>query len=163
MNVEARANFDYVVQVEAGFTLQSSEFDSPVESIAGLDARKEFLRTPNSYGYATLTCTPTKKWNISANGVYTGSMTLAHFAGEGTGQLVNEYFKAQPFIDLGLRVSHTFNIKKMKTGLEVFTGMKNIFDSYQKNFDSGKNRDSNFTYGPAMPRTIFLGLRLKSI
>ena len=163
VNVEARANFDYVVQVEAGFTLQSSEFDSPVESIAGLDARKEFLRTPNSYGYATLTCTPTKKWNISANGVYTGSMTLAHFAGEGTGQLVNEYFKAQPFIDLGLRVSHTFNIKKMKTGLEVFTGMKNIFDSYQKNFDSGKNRDSNFTYGPAMPRTIFLGLRLKSI
>ena len=163
VNVEARANFDYVVQVEAGFTLQSSEFDSPVESIAGLDARKEFLRTPNSYGYATLTCTPTKKWNISANGVYTGSMTLAHFAGEGTGQLVNEYFKAQPFIDLGLRVSHTFNIKKMKTGMEVFTGMKNIFDSYQKNFDSGKNRDSNFTYGPAMPRTIFLGLRLKSI
>ncbi len=163
INLEGRANFDYVLQLEAGFTVQSSEFDRPVENIAGLPAKKEFLRTPNQYGYATLTYTPTKNWNISANGVYTGRMVLAHFAGEGTGQTVNEYFAATPFIDLGLRVSHTFNIKKIKTGMEIFSGMKNIFDSYQKNFDTGKNRDSNFTYGPAMPRTIFLGLRLKSI
>ncbi len=29
-------------------------------------------------------------------------------------------------------------------------------------FDSGKNRDSNFVYGPAMPRTVFVGLKIMS-
>ncbi len=152
-----------MVQIDGGFTVQSSEFDIPVENIDGLRAERKFLRTPDNYGYATVTYTPVKNWNISANGVYTGSMLLAHFAGEGTGQEVDAYFNAPTFMDLGLRISHTFNVERMKTGVELFTGMKNIFDSYEINFDKGKNRDSNFIYGPNMPRTIFLGLRLKSI
>ncbi|MEO6915087.1 MAG: TonB-dependent receptor [Chitinophagaceae bacterium] len=163
ITLEARANFDYVVQIDGGFTVQSSEFDAPVKNIDGLRAEKKFLRTPNNYGYATLTYTPVKNWNISANAVYTGSMLLAHFAGEGTGQRVDDYFTAPTFMDLGVRASHMFNVERMKTGVEIFTGMKNIFDSYERNFDKGKNRDSNFIYGPNMPRTIFLGLRLKSI
>ncbi|QOW10241.1 TonB-dependent receptor [Kaistella flava (ex Peng et al. 2021)] len=163
ITIEARANFDYVVQLDAGFTFQKSQFKSPVENIEGLESKREFLRTPNNYGYATLSYTPTKNWNITANGVFTGNMLLIHVAGEGTGQNVDEYFKTKSFTDIGLRAGHTFNLPKMKSGIEVFGGMKNIFDSYQKNFDTGKNRDSNFIYGPNMPRTLFLGLRLKSI
>lgn len=163
LTFETRANFDYVVQLEAGFTVQSSLFDSPVENIAGLPSKREFLRTPKNYGYATLTYTPVKNWNFSTNGVYTGGMVLAHVAADGTGQDVDEYYKAKSFTDVGLRLSHLFNLNKMKTGLEVFTGMKNIFNSYQNNFDLGKNRDSNFIYGPSLPRTVLLGLRLKSI
>ncbi|MGY4384783.1 outer membrane receptor for ferrienterochelin and colicins [Pedobacter sp. UYP24] len=163
ITLETRANFDYVVQLDAGFTVQSSQYASPVENIEGLEAKKEFLRSPKDYGYATLTYTPTKNWNVSANAVYTGKMLLAHFAGEGTGQNIDAYFKSQSFMDLGLRVGHVFNFEKVKTGIEVFTGMKNIFNAYQNNFDTGKNRDSNFIYGPNMPRTIFIGLKLKSI
>jgi outer membrane receptor for ferrienterochelin and colicins len=163
ITLETRANFDYVVQFDAGFTVQSSQFNTPVVNIEGLPAVREFLRTPNNYGYATLTYSPTKTWNFSANAVYTGSMLLSHFAGEGTGQTIDEYFTTKSFTDLGVKLSHQFNINKLNTGLEVFTGMKNMFNAYQSNFDTGKNRDSNFVYGPSAPRTIFLGIRLKSI
>ncbi len=161
--LEARANFDYVVQLEAGFTIQKSTFNEAVENIEGLATKREFLRTPNDYGYATLTYTPVKSWNISANAVYTGTILLAHFAGDGTGQTVDEYFKTKSFMDVGLRVGHTFELEKVNSGIEIFGGVKNLFDSYQNNFDIGKNRDSNFVYGPSLPRSIVFGVRLKSL
>ena len=163
ITVETRANFDYVVQLEAGFTFQKSQFKTPVETIEGLAPKREFLRTPNNYGYAAITYNPNKTWNISLNGVFTGNMILAHVAGVGTGQNIDEYFQTKSFTDVGLRAGHTFNFQKIKSGIEIFGGLKNIFDAYQKNFDTGKNRDSNFIYGPNMPRTLFVGLRIKSI
>src|SRR5690606_26572221 len=122
ITLEARANFDDVVQMDAGFTSQLSEFDDAVENIEGLLAKREFLRTPNNYGYATLTYNPTKNWNISSNLVYTGSMLLAHFAGDGTGQTIDEYNRTKSFTDVGFRISHTFELNKVKSGLELFAG-----------------------------------------
>ncbi|MDO6852298.1 TonB-dependent receptor [Cellulophaga lytica] len=163
ITVETRANFDYVLQVDAGFTLQSSKFTEAVENIEGLPTKKEFLRTPNTYGFATLTYTPTKRFNASANLVYTGSMDIAHFGGENTGQAIDEYKDTPSFLETSLRLGYTFSSNKLNTGLEVFVGVKNITNAYQNDFDIGKNRDSNYVYGPSLPRTIFLGLRLKSL
>ncbi len=161
--LEARANFDYVFEVEAGFTLQSSLFDEAVENIIGLESKREFLRTPDDYGYATLTYTPTKKFNLSANFVYTGQMDIAHFAGEDTGQNVDEYYKTPSFTELSLRAGYNFDITRVSTNLEVFGGIKNITNSYQNDFDIGKNRDSNYVYGPRAPRSVFVGLKIKSL
>lgn len=163
VTLEARANFDYVLQVDAGFTVQSSQFDEAVDNIEGLVAKREFLRTPNQYGYATFTYTPTQNWSASTNIVYTGPMLLAHFGGEGTGQAEDEYFTSPAFTEVGLRLGHTFDLTKVNTGLELFGGVKNIFDSYQDDFDISKNRDSNYIYGPSLPRTFFIGLRIKSL
>lgn len=163
ITLEARANFDYVFEVEAGFTLQSSLFDDAVENIEGLAAKREFLRTPNDYGYATFTYTPTKTFNISANIVYTGKMEIAHVAGEGTGQNVDAYFTTPTFTELSLRAGYTFKLSKVNTNMELFGGVKNVTNSYQNDFDLGKNRDSNYIYGPGAPRTIFAGLKIKSL
>lgn len=163
LTLETRANFDYVVEIEAGFTLQSSLFDDPVENVEGLPAKREFLRTPNDYGYATLTYTPTKKLSASANLVYTGKMDIAHFGGENTGQLVDEYDVTPNFTELSLRVGYTFDIPRVSTGLELYGGVKNVTNSYQDDFDIGKNRDSNYVYGPGAPRSIFVGLKINSL
>ncbi len=163
ITIEGRANFDYIFELEAGFTLQSSLFDEAIDNIAGLPTKREFLRTPNDYGYATLTYNPSKLWNISANITYTGAMELAHFGAEGTGQIEDEYFTSHSFFDMGLRIGHTFELGNIDTGLELFGGVKNIFDSYQNDFDISKNRDSNYIYGPSLPRTLFVGIRVKPI
>ncbi len=163
ITVEARANFDYVFEIDAGYTLQSSLFDEPVENIDGLPARKEFLRTPNQYGYATFTYTPTQNWSASTNIVYTGPMQLAHFGGEGTGQEEDAYTTSPSFAEISLRLGHTFTLEKVNTGLELFGGVKNLTNAYQSDFDTGKNRDSNYIYGPLLPRTFFVGLRVKSL
>lgn len=163
ITIEARANFDYVVEIDAGFTFQSSLFDDPVENFEGLPLKREFLRTPNNYGYATLTYTPIKKLSASANLVYTGTMDILHVAGENTGQTVDEYFKTPSFTELSLRVGYTFDMSKVSTGLEIYGGVKNITNSYQDDFDIGKNRDSNYIYGPSAPRSVFVGLKISSL
>ncbi|MUP45214.1 TonB-dependent receptor [Gramella sp. BOM4] len=160
--LETRANFDYLFELEAGFTLQSSKFDDPVENIEGLEARREFLRTPNSYGYATLSFTPGQRFSATANLVYTGKMDIVHFAGEGTGQDIDEYDITPSFAELSLRLGYEWEIEKLGSNLEIFGGMKNITNAYQSDFDLGKNRDSNYIYGPASPRSVFIGLRIGS-
>jgi len=168
---EARANFDKVVQIEAGYTVQSSLFDTAVVNFDNLAPQKEFLRTPNNYGYATFSYTPTKRFNTSLNLVYTGKMDLMHiipnpnFDDQVPVSITNledigVNSKSSPFTELGIKSSYTFNLKKIGADMQVFGGVKNIFDEYQTDFDSGKNRDSNYVYGPGMPRTFFIGLKI---
>jgi outer membrane receptor for ferrienterochelin and colicins len=37
-----------------------------------------------------------------------------------------------------------------------------MFNAWQQDFDLGKNRDSNFMYGPAQPFSVFFGMRFRS-
>ena len=148
-------------QLEAGFTLQTSLHDEPVDVIEGLPPMREFLRTPNQYGYAILTYTPNRHINASLNTVYTGPMHIAHFAGAPE-QTVDELKKTPSFTELGARFGYTFLVGRLDSGIELFTGIDNMFNAFQDDFDTGKNRDSNYVYGPSTPRTVYLGLRLKS-
>ena len=161
ITVEGRLNYDGIVQVDAGFTFQSSKYDTAVENSDALAPKREFLRTPNTYGYATLTYSPNQKFKTALNLVYTGSMEVLHLASPLN--LTNDaYFSSPNFTELGVKSSYTFDIDKLKTKLELSGGVKNIFDSYQSSFDVGKDRDSNFVYGPAAPRTYFIGLRFSN-
>ncbi len=65
-------------------------------------------------------------------------------------------------MELGFKLGYTFRFPVLDSGLELFGGIKNITNAYQNDFDSGKNRDSGYIYGPATPRTFYLGLRLFS-
>ncbi|WP_438963940.1 TonB-dependent receptor [Winogradskyella sp.] len=162
ITIETRANYKRKMQLEAGFTLQTSEFSTAVETIEGLAPRREFLRTPNKYGFATLSYIPNNKFNTNLNYVYTGDMLIAHFAGAPE-QTVNEYKTTPSFHEFSWLTSYRFDIDNIGAGLEVFGGIKNIFNAYQDDFDTGKNRDSNYVYGPGMPRTFFIGLRILSL
>jgi len=156
INFEVRANFNRVIQLEGGYTIQSSMFDNPVEYIKGISGIKEFIRTPDNYGYSVLTYT---KNNISStlNYVYTGSMKVPHFAGA-LNQLVDEIVTTDSFSELSLKFNYT--IPTDIISLDLYTGIKNIFNQYQSDFDIGKSRDSNYIYGPAQPRTTYFGVRL---
>lgn len=160
--LELRANYNRKIQLEAGFTLQSSKFEKPVENIEGLEARRQFMRTPNEYGYLTLLITPNDRINASVSSIYTGPMELAHFAGAPE-QPADTYVTTPSFTELNLKVGYTFLFKQIDSGIEIFGGVKNLANSYQNDFDSGKNRDSNYIYGPAAPKTLYLGLRLMSL
>ncbi|MDD2564574.1 MAG: TonB-dependent receptor, partial [Salinivirgaceae bacterium] len=78
--LELRANYNKKAQIEAGFTLQSSLHDEAVENIEGLESKREFLRSPNDYGYFTLMLFPTDRINMSVSSIYAGSMLQAKFS-----------------------------------------------------------------------------------
>ncbi|MDG2154301.1 MAG: TonB-dependent receptor [Crocinitomicaceae bacterium] len=160
--LEIRFNYDRKVQFEGGFTIQSNTFDEAIEYIEGLPKLSEFVRTPNDYGFAMLSFTPNEKISGSINYVYTGKMLVPHFAGA-PNQTIDEITMSDRFSELNFKFSYTINIKKPALGIEIYMGVKNIFNAYQDQFDIGKNRDSNFIYGPAQPRTVFGGIKLISL
>ena len=47
--------------------------------------------------------------------------------------------------------------------IEWFAGVKNIFNSYQKDFDKGIDRAPSYIYGPSLPRTAFLGFKIGNL
>lgn len=159
ITLETRYNYKRKIQLETGVTLQQSMFTDPVQYIAELDGIRQFIRTPNSYGFATLQLTPVKKWNAYINGVYTGKMIVPHFAGA-PNQLEDEMKETPTFFELGSKIAYTISSTQKKPDVELYIGIKNALNAYQNSFDIGKNRDSNFIYGPAQPRNIFGGLKI---
>jgi len=159
--LELRGNYNKKLQLETGLTLQSSQFDEVVEYIPEIASTRDFIRTPNLYGYATLSYTPTKRLNVNMNYLYTGAMLVPHFAGA-PNQIADEIYESSPFSDLSAKIGYTVSMKKMQSEIEIYGGVKNILNAYQNNFDIGKNRDSNFVFGPSLPRTFFLGVKLRS-
>jgi outer membrane receptor for ferrienterochelin and colicins len=159
---EFRANYNRQTQIEAGFTLQTSVYDEPVETIEGLEPIQEFLRTPDEYGFATLLFTPNEHWNGSVSVIYTGPMKLVHFAGAPE-QQEDAYKVSKSFTELNFKLGYTWMFRGIDSGLELFGGVKNILNAFQDDFDTGKYRDSNYIYGPGAPRTFFIGLRIRSI
>lgn len=141
----------------AGFTIQSSKFNE-----IQLDfGDKKFHRSPENYGFLNLLWIPNKKWEFSITGNYTGSMIVPYFGPELPNPEEGELRNTKKFWDMGLKLSK--RIRLNGTSLEIFTGIKNIFNSYQDDFDSGSERDPAYIYGPASPRMIYFGLKLGSI
>lgn len=158
---ELRANYNKKIQLETGFTVQKSQYETPVQYIQDVNPTKAFLRTPNDYGFTNLSLTPNKKWNINLNYVYTGKMQLAHFGGSENFS-TDKMVAAKSFSEFNSKISYTFHIHKFENNLEIYGGIKNILNEYQSDFDKGKNRDSNYIYGPNMPRTFYIGLKIKT-
>lgn len=160
-NIDFRLNYNKVFQFETGFTIQSNLFNEAIETIPNVPAQRKFLRTPQAYGYSIMNIMPSDKFYINFNTVHTGRMDVAHFAGAPE-QEVDEIITTRIFNEFGAKAAYTFSFPKINTKMELFGGLKNIFNAYQDDFDTSKNRDSNFVYGPAMPRTFFIGIQLKS-
>lgn len=162
LTLELRANFDRKIQLESGLTLQSSLFDSPVSYIHEVLPIRDFVRTPDYYGYGIMTLTPDELWKIILNYNLTGTMIVPHFAGA-PNQSKDELFSSPSFSDLGFKISRIIPVPHYEMKYELYVGAKNILNAYQSDFDIGKNRDSNYIYGPAQPRTIYIGIKVNAL
>ena len=158
-NIEFKLDFRKMLTMQIGFTIQESKYVEAVQwsEDTSIAPEKNMLRTPTNYGYAILTYEPIPHLNIALSGKYTGKMYIPHFAG----YIENDRLEiTKPFWDMGLKVSYDIPIYSFYT-LEVNAGIKNIFDTFQKDIDPGVMRDASYVYGPKLPRTVFVGLKLK--
>lgn len=157
VNIEFNWAYKNKMDLQSGFTLQSSKFAEPQAwgSEEG-NVSDKFTRTPDNYGYLVYTYYPSRFFSSSLNMNYTGPMYVPHFMENGE-ELVN----TKSFLDVGVKLAYKFIIGNM-TFLEVSGGVKNIFNSYQDDFDKGINRDAGYVYGPGLPRTYFIGLELRN-
>jgi outer membrane receptor for ferrienterochelin and colicins len=160
LNLEFRINLNRRFQWETGWTLQRSLYDIPIEPAPGLAPERNFLRTPDAYGFSRIDLSLGGSWKLGVSQVFTGSMRVLHLAG---GEAINtDRVVATPsFLEHHLRLSRTDMLADDRLQLETFLGARNLTDARQQDFDRGAFRDSNYVYGPGMPRTFFMGIRLR--
>jgi outer membrane receptor for ferrienterochelin and colicins len=160
--LELRANYNRKFQAEAGITLQKSLYNNPVQWSEELPGTKEYLRTPNAYGYYTLTWTPTEKFKTTLAGIYTGKMLVPHYGLAGNPGTIPQdvLFESPDFMETNFKISYTATSKRLDSSVEFFGGVGNMFNQYQNDFDSGKYRDSGYIYGPAKPRNFYVGIKI---
>ena len=66
------------------------------------------------------------------------------------------------FFDVNLKASYYFDVLE-DLNFELSGGVRNMFNSYQPEFDSGPERDSDFIYGPMAPLSVFISLKIGNL
>lgn len=166
VNFEAGYSPSGKFSFQLGGTFQQTNYDEAQEIFAPEDTDgvnaitvDEFVRAPNLYGYFTSFYKVSDAFKIDLTGTYTGSMIVPRVVGaNGSPDLL----ESDPFFDVNLKASYHFDLTK-DFHLELAGGVRNIFDSYQQEFDSGPERDSDFIYGPAAPRSLFLSVKIGNL
>ncbi|UMB59861.1 TonB-dependent receptor [Lutibacter sp. A80] len=144
------------LKLNAGFTFQKSKYEEAQEF-----DEKNFFRTPENYGFFTIDWEASDSWCIIGTGTYTGKMLVPYFGTTISNPDEGELRTSETFFDAGLKITKTLKIAH--NNLEISGGIKNIFNSYQEDFDTGVDRDPAYIYGPMTPRTIYFGLKFGNI
>ena len=141
---------------QGSFTYQISEFEKKQEF-----NETSFFRTPNDYGYITVDYRPMKRFSLALTGNYTGSMLVPYFGNTLPENSEGELRETDPFYDFGIKAR--FNWRLNGATMQFYAGVKNIFNSYQDDFDYGDDRDPGYVYGPGLPRTIYAGIKIGNL
>ena len=159
LNVEGRAAFTRWFELQAGMTWQRSRYSEPEQwsEDAEVPPVRRMFRTPDLYGYFTASFKPLRRFTADVTGTCTGEMLVQHMAGSGVDRDVA--VTTPTFCDVNLRLAYDLRIYKEIT-LQLYGGVQNIFNAYQKDFDKGAERDSGYVYGPSMPRSWFVGAKI---
>ncbi len=154
INMELKVKPLQEFNLSTGFTVQKSEFEQPQKDFN----EKRFFRTPNQYGYFSVNWDFYRNFSLSTTGSYTGKMLVPYF---GTENPEGELRESDRFFDLGAKLSYI--VKMNGASLEFSGGIRNIFNSYQDDFDVSADRDPAYIYGPLAPRTLYLGIRFGNL
>jgi outer membrane receptor for ferrienterochelin and colicins len=164
VNFEAGYSPSYKFNFQMGGTSQIARYNETqvlFESVEGSEeavAVEEFVRTPELYGYFTSVYNLTGALQLDLTGTYTGSMIVPRVVGS-DGRL--DLIDSGAFFDVNLKASYFFKVSG-DFNIELSAGVRNVLNSFQDEFDSGPERDSDFIFGPAAPRSVFLSVKIGS-
>lgn len=137
--------------IQGGIVVQRSRLGEPEPDFGSRD----FFRSPRTYGTGSVVWSITPSTRLFAGTRYTGVMLVPHRAG-----VIDEsVLKPSPrFVTLDASLS-----RRLATGprswVEVLVGGRNLTNAYQRDLDRGPDRDSDYVYGPRLPRSVHLSLR----
>ena len=164
VTAELKLGIPDIFDVQLGYTFQRSRYVEPEQWSDDVEAQRRMFRSPDHYGYLTSNFYITEQFKASLFGTYTGPMLVQHNAYSVDINGITEEFGdsevvTKSFWDMGVKLCYTFHLSDI-INLEVNAGVKNIFNSYQDDIDVGAGRDSAYIYGPTLPRTYFIGVKL---
>lgn len=155
-NLEGKIAWKNIFQMQLGVTAMNSRYKEARAWSDDVTPTRRMFRTPDLHGYFTASYNPLKQLTIALSGTYTGKMLVEHHAGMIE---ANTTVETPDFWDLGLKASYDFRLWQ-SCNLQLNAGVQNIFNSFQRDFDHGADRDSGYIYGPTLPRCFYLGIKL---
>jgi outer membrane receptor for ferrienterochelin and colicins len=137
---------------QGGVVEQRARFDQPEPDFGSRD----FFRTPQRYGNATVTWKPAIG-DLFVGLRFTGSMAAPHYAG----YVAGDRLERTPIFTV---VDASYSRPVLRAGerrlVLTITG-RNLTDAFQPDLDQGPLRDSAYVYGPRFPRSVSAGLRVE--
>ncbi|MFH1195981.1 MAG: TonB-dependent receptor [bacterium] len=144
------------LEIRTGFTFKKNEYKEEVTDFN----TKNFLRTPDIFGYLRTTFEINASLNAFASVKYTGIMYVPHeIAVDYQDGPILTLAKSDEFIELDFSLTQKIKLfEDVESSLSV--GVKNLTDVYQKDLDYGITRDPGYVYGPSQPRTFYFSIDL---
>lgn len=140
------------VRLDFGYVMQFARYKSPVvlfdDGAGAVVTERDFLETPRHYAVVQAAYTRPEAGSVALSAVYTGPMKDINLR---TGSL-NE--RTPHFVVWNATVSRSFRWSE-RSEITLMLGVKNLFDSRQRDLETGVDRDPYYLYGPRTPRTVF--------
>ncbi|MDW7681974.1 MAG: TonB-dependent receptor, partial [bacterium] len=142
------------VEVRAGVVYKKNQYDSPHEDFN----TRNFLRTPDLSANIRFSVAASHHLDLFASGKYIGKADLPHaVAVDYQEDPLLILKRSDDFFEADIGLSYKLPLNNGLNAKATF-GVKNILNAFQKDLDTGPDRDPGYTYGPTRPRTIFFGL-----
>ncbi|MDW8075974.1 MAG: TonB-dependent receptor [Bacteroidota bacterium] len=143
------------LEINTTVTIQRAWYRQAMIWSLELPPERTFLRTPEVYGAIYATVPITNQLETILSGILTGPMLVPYMGVTG-----DRLVRSPVLLDGGMIVrwmlfNEPNSLGKATIGLKV----SNIFNAYQRDFDQGKYRDSNYIWGPPRPRTVGIELQ----
>lgn len=182
VNLEWKSHLSKKLETQLGFTFENNRYKTAQKWGEEEDhVSKEFMRSPKTYGYATIVWKTVKNFSTTLSLNYTGSMYVPHMGlnpedeEDATEKLAmeeainngdviqgEELEESDDFIVTNLLFSYDFHINN-EVGVQLYAGVKNLFNQVQTDYDRGVYRDAAYIYGPLTYRTINFGVKFGNI
>ncbi len=163
INAELTISPVETMRLQLGGTWQRSHYTGQGKEWEEEQFERRMERTPDLYAYIMGTYSPMKNLQLIATGTFTGPMLIYHHVHEEEAKHACEGHVHKvitpSFFDLSLKAAYSIPLGD-KARLELNIGVQNLFDSYQRDLDSGPERDASYIYGPALPRTLTFGAKM---
>lgn len=144
------------LRLDLGYVAQFARFRSPVvlfdDDAGAIVAERDFLETPRHYGVLQAAWTQRDAGSLVVSAIYTGPMKEINLR---TGALNP---RTDRFLVWNVTATRVFR-RAGWPDTTLTVGVKNAFDSRQKDLEAGTDRDPYYLYGPRTPRTVFASMR----
>jgi outer membrane receptor for ferrienterochelin and colicins len=154
VEVNSVYEFTKMTRLDVGLVRQASPFDEAQPDFGN----KDRLKTPKLDGVAQFNTKIEDFADLFIAAKYTGPMLVGRRP-DVYDPNFNEIRRTPAFLVFDTSLAKTFDLSAFNK-LTLTVGVKNLTNAYQKDIERGPSRDNDYVYGPRLPRTYFMGLRM---
>lgn len=115
---------------------------------------RRYLKTPRLSGVGQFVWRATPSFDAFLAARYTGGMDVLN-------NRVGEVRRSPDYLVLDLTGTKHVPIGDGDREIDVTFGIKNLSDARQRDLEVGASRDSDYVYGPRLPRTLFVRINAR--